>query len=181
MPRFDADATIRLLEDDGLTHLVGDATVFAAVADALEVRGAPLRAPALRVCACLGVLAPLALHDRWRRTVGLELRDAFGIEEAPLLLFNAPHFPNRPGTLGVPFPGVQVTVRDAVSGVPVAHGERGALWVRGAPLFSGYTSTEHAALAQRDGWLVTRETVRLRADGALELSFRASTSPLELA
>jgi long-subunit acyl-CoA synthetase (AMP-forming) len=168
MPRFDASSVLEQLEHHGLTHLVGDPATFAAIAEGIERRGAALNAAGLRVCACYGHHAAAGLHERWLRATGVELRDASGLPEAPLLMFNAPHFPNRPGTLGVPFPGLQVSVRHAISGDPVAHGDPGVLWARGAAIFSGYLRPDEPGLALRDGWLQTTERVRVRPDGAFE-------------
>lgn len=159
---------LRLIEDDAVTMLVGDAPWFAAVISALESRGTPLAAPALRVCVCS---APVdgALQARWHEITGCELRMAFGVPEAPLCLFNAPHFPNRRGTPGIPFPGVQVSVRDGASSAPLATGGEGSLCVRGSQLFSGYVREGSGGLPQRDGWLRLRERARERPDGAFDL------------
>jgi len=176
MARFDAAEALRLIERDAVTMLVGSTPMFRDIADALAARGSTLSAPSLRVCIGLGIPADAAVQERWHRDTGTELRQAFGVTEAPLCLFNAPHFPNRRGTLGIPFPGVQVSVRDAGSGGALPAGTAGALCVRGVQLFSGYV--RHAGDAGAvpgappvgDGWLQTRTTARERADGAFELA-----------
>lgn len=83
MPRFDAAEAGRRIRDDGVTHFVGESTMYAAIADALELRtpaGAPV---ALRACTCVGSTPTDALQDRWRRLTGVELRVADGIEDGP--------------------------------------------------------------------------------------------------
>jgi acyl-CoA synthetase (AMP-forming)/AMP-acid ligase II len=81
MERFDAGEAARRTREDGVTHLVAGAAMFAAIADALEQRS-PATAPiALRVCTCVGAAPAAALQDRWRRVTGVELRVARGIQD----------------------------------------------------------------------------------------------------
>ncbi|MDP1891095.1 MAG: AMP-binding protein [Gemmatimonadaceae bacterium] len=83
MERLDADEAVRRIRDDGVTHLVGEAALYAAIADALEHRG-PASAPvALRACTSVGSAPTAALQDRWRALTGVDLRVARGIQEAP--------------------------------------------------------------------------------------------------
>jgi hypothetical protein len=165
---FAAAEAVHRLESSGIAIVAGDAEMYGAMADILEARGRALEAPALRVCVCLTDVEP-TLQARWLHLTGVELRQAFGIAEAPLVLFNAPHFPNRPGTLGVPFPGIQVSVRDSSTGAPVQCGVEGTLWIRGAAVCSAYVAGPETAPEQADGWMKTRTSVRERPDGAFEL------------
>ncbi|MFI8933023.1 AMP-binding protein [Streptomyces sp. NPDC053474] len=68
---------------------------------------------------------------------------------------------SRPGSCGVPAPGVAVRV---------AGGE---LWVRGPLLFEGYLRDKAATdAALRDGWFRTGRAARLDGDGHLHLTDR---------
>ena len=79
--RFDAAEAVRRIRDDGVTHLVGEATMYVAIADALE-QHVPATAPdALRACTCVGTAPTDALQGRWRRLTGVPLRVAHGIQE----------------------------------------------------------------------------------------------------
>lgn len=83
MERFDAVEAVRRIRDDGVTHLVGAATMYAAMADALEHR-TPATAPiALRASTCVGAAPTAALQDHWRRLTGVALRVARGIQDRP--------------------------------------------------------------------------------------------------
>ncbi|HEY3285665.1 MAG TPA: AMP-binding protein [Gemmatimonadaceae bacterium] len=168
LPRFDAQAALQAIEGHGVTILVGESAMFAAMAAALETRGHGLAAPTLRVCVCLGAEVDIALQDEWHRRTGIELRFAFGTPDAPFACFNAPHFPNRRGTLGVPFPGMQVSVRNTQNGEPVPSGKAGELWLRGDPMCSWHLNAPATAARRADGWLPTAVQVRERPDGAFE-------------
>jgi long-chain acyl-CoA synthetase len=155
--RFNPVRVVDLVEGEGVTMLVGVPSVFAGLAAVLERRGAALAAPALRVCICGGAPLPRALQDRWAELTGVELRQGYGLTEAgPVCLFNRVSLPNRRGTLGVPFPGVDVAVRD------------GELVVRGPNVFAGYVSGGEAGLAVRDGWLHTGDLGAEGEGGTLE-------------
>lgn len=81
--QFDAAEAARRIRDDGVTHLVGAATMYAAITDVLEHRAAGTSPLALRACTCVGPTPTDALQDRWRRLTGVELRVARGVRETP--------------------------------------------------------------------------------------------------
>ena len=162
---FSAEDAVRIVERDDVTLLVGTPPMFAAMADHLAARGTTLVAPALRVCVCVGGMAEASLQECWHASTGRELRQAIGTADAPLCLFNAPHFSNRRGAYGIPFPGVQVAIRDTPSGAPATTGE---LWVRGDQLATAMLPHQATTPATSDGWLNTALRVRSRADGAFE-------------
>lgn len=83
MGRFDAAEAARRIREDGVTHLVAEATMFAAIANVLEP-SAPATAPmGLRACTCVGLAPTAALQEQWRELSGQELRVAHGIEDSP--------------------------------------------------------------------------------------------------
>ena len=133
--------------------------VFHALLAAIERRGADLHA---RRCASASAAArrcPVELQDRWFDVTGVELRQGYGLTEAgPVCLFNRVDRPNVRGTLGVPFPGVDVDLRcthrvrrrrdarDASDATRCAMATRGEICVRGDNVFRGYVSDGAAGL-----------------------------------
>jgi len=175
--RFNPARAIETIEAEGVTVLVGVPAVFGALVAVLERRGAPLRAPALRLCICGGAPLPVALQERWAELTGVELRQGYGLTEGgPVCLFNRVDEPNRRGTLGVPFPGVEVEARDPATGRPVGDGETGELWVRGENVSPGYVRDGALGLARADGWLRTGDLGARVAGGAFE--FRGVLKPM---
>jgi acyl-CoA synthetase (AMP-forming)/AMP-acid ligase II len=81
MQRFETAEAVRRIREDGVTHLVGEATMYAAIADALEHRVPSTVPDALRTCTCLGTAPTDALQGQWRRLTGVPLRVARGIQE----------------------------------------------------------------------------------------------------
>lgn len=175
--RFSPARAIETIEAERVTVLVGVPAVFAALVAVLERRGAPLRAPALRLCICGGAPLPVALQDRWAELTGVELRQGYGLTEGgPVCLFNRVDLPNRRGMLGVPFPGVEVEVRDPQTGRAVADGATGELWVRGENVSPGYVRDGALGLAHADGWLRTGDLGARDAGGAF--AFRGVLKPM---
>ena len=117
----------------------------------------------------------------------MELRQGYGLTEAgPVCLFNRIDLPNKRGTLGVPFPGVQVSVRAERSDTELAVGETGEICVSGPNVFAGYVNAAGreatpdkpwAAGLHRDGeWLRTGDRGVQNADGTA--SFRGVIKPM---
>ncbi len=76
MPRFNARQALDIIEQQGVTRLVGVPAVFALLVHAIELRDAPLRGHQLRTCLCDGGPLSVALQDRFASHTGVELRQA---------------------------------------------------------------------------------------------------------
>ena len=130
------------------------------------------------------------LQDRWADVTGVELRQGYGLTEAaPVCLFNRIDRPNVRGTLGVPFPGVDVAIMppadyteraDSASAAhevaPLADGVPGEICVRGENVFAGYVGGSDAGLPRRGEWLCTGDEGVRNADGTI--SFLGLLKPM---
>lgn len=187
MARFNPISAWDVIEREGVTEIVGVPAIFAALLTALERRAAPPRIPALRLCICGGAPLAVTLQERWAAATGVELRQGYGLTEAsPVALFNRVSQPNVLGTLGLPFPGVQVSVRDAESNVELPAHQEGEICIAGPTVFRGYIGEltapgalrlsasaptprhESRGLRTRDGWLHSGDRGVLRGDGRIE-------------
>ena len=187
MARFNPARVIELIESEPVTDLVAVPSVFAAVTALLERRGSPLTSERLRLCICGGAPLTVELQDRWHDLTGVELRQGYGLTEAgPVCLFNRVSLPNRRGTLGVPFPGVRVSVRAEHRDEETGSGEPGEICVAGPNVFAGYVnSAAHAAMSddrwsaglRTEGeWLRTGDRGVRNADGTV--SFAGVIKPM---
>jgi long-chain acyl-CoA synthetase len=176
MERFHPVRAAELLAD-GITQVVGVPAVFHALLAAIERRGLDLRRSALRVCICGGAVLPIELQDRWADATGIELRQGYGLTEAaPVCLFNRVDRPNVRGTLGVPFPGVDVAImppadypatrRNVGTATPLRDGERGEICVRGENVSPGYLR-DAVGLPRRGEWLCTGDAGIRNPDGTI--------------
>lgn len=177
MARFNAVAAVDRIASDGVSIVAGVPAIFGAMLAAIARRDAPFSAPALRICICGGAPLPEALQTRWAEVTGVELRQGYGLTEAsPVALFNGLPAPNVRGALGVPFPGVRVSVRDPAGGDKRPPGAEGEICVAGDTVFRGYVSGGAAGLQVRDGWLHTGDRGVEQADGTF--AFRGLLKPM---
>jgi long-chain acyl-CoA synthetase len=179
MDRFNPVRAAELLAD-GVTEVVGVPAVFHAMLGAIERRGVDLHDSALRVCICGGAALPRDLQDRWADVTGVELRQGYGLTEAaPVCLFNRVDLSNARGTLGLPFPGVDVAImepadygssrarRDQGAALPLSDGSLGEICVRGENVSPGYLANSAEGLPRRGDWLCTGDAGRRNADGTI--------------
>ena len=180
MARFNPLKAAELLATGGVTVFVGVPGTFRTVLTAIEQRGGSLHNTSIRLCICGGAVLPGDLQDRWAEETGVELRQGYGLTEAgPVSLFNRVDLPNRRGTLGVPLPGVNVSLRAPLSdgddpgtappgATPeVADGADGEICVRGDNVGPGYVAKGHDGLVQREGWLYSGDRGRRNPDGTI--------------
>ncbi len=169
MARFNPVAAVDTIERDGITEVVGVPAVFTGLLAAIERRGRPFAAPALRLCICGGAPLSLTLQERWAAVTGVELRQGYGLTEAsPVALFNRVDRANVRGALGVPMPGVAVSIRDPESSVALSPGAAGEICVAGETVFRGYLKHGAQGLRVVDGWLHTGDRGVERAGGQVE-------------
>lgn len=105
--------------------------------------------------------------ERVREAWGLTIRDGYGQTELPLAVGNVPGMPVKPGSMGLPLPGVPIVLVDPVTGRP---GDEGEICVelahRPMSLMTGYQGDpELNAEAMRDGYYHTGDVASRDADG----------------
>ena len=101
------------------------------------------------------------------------LIEGYGLSEAsPVVSVNPVQGPWIAGTIGVPIPNVEISIRDPF-GNPLADGEDGELWVRGGNVMAGYwNAPEKTAETLVDGWLRTGDVGHRRPDGYFVITDR---------
>lgn len=138
--RFHATRSVEQLEASEATVVCGVPALYAGLIAAAERRGVPIHR--LRVAICGGAPLRAEITRRWEDTFGLPLREGYGLTEcSPVCLFNRVDQPNRPGTLGFPLSGVEVSLRDP-RGAIVPRGASGEICVAGANVFAGYVGED---------------------------------------
>ena len=156
--RFDAARTVAELER-GVMVFFGVPTMYVRLVQELTSRE---RRPDLsRVRLCCSGSAPLSpeTFTAFRELTGHEVLERYGMTEAGMILSNLYAGPRRPGSVGVPLPGVSARL-DA------EEGGEGELLVRGGNVFAGYwrdpEKTAAAFRADREGerWLATGDMAR---------------------
>ncbi len=96
------------------------------------------------------------------------LLEGYGCTEtSPAVSVNTPEH-NRPGSIGLPLPSVQVKIADVETGKELPPGKEGKILVKGELVMKGYFGDlEETSLRIRDGWYDTGDMGVLDEDGYL--------------
>ena len=116
--------------------------------------------------------APLARDvyaELERRIPSARIREGYGLTESSAIVSGNPPDGIRPGTVGVPVPGVEIRIVGA-NDEELPAGEVGEICCRSATVMLGYwRSPELTADALRGGWLHTGDLGSLDQDGYLRI------------
>lgn len=123
---------------------------------------------ALRRVTSGGAGLPAEVAAAWRaRLPHVEVAEGYGCTETAAVIATSPSGRYRPGSVGLPAPGVQVRIARP-DGTAAGPGEDGEVCVRGPVLMTGYwRSPQDSAAALRDGWFHTGDVGHLDDDGYL--------------
>lgn len=105
--------------------------------------------------------------EQVQRAWGLTIRDGFGQTELPLAIGNVPGMLVKPGSMGLPLPGVPIVLVDPSTGQPADEGEICVdLSKRPMSLMTGYQGDrERNAEAMAGGYYHTGDVASRDADG----------------
>ncbi|HEY2421819.1 MAG TPA: AMP-binding protein [Neobacillus sp.] len=109
---------------------------------------------------------PIALIHAFEQKFGAKVYEGYGLSEAaPVVTAHRKGLPIKPGSVGIPIPGVVVKVVNE-SGEEVPFGEVGELIVRGENVTPGYyLNQEESKRVLKDSWLFTGDMARVDEDG----------------
>jgi len=119
----------------------------------------------IRVCISGAAPLPLEVLEKFQKKFGIPLLEGYGLTEAsPVVALNPLHSP-KPGSVGLPLPGVKVKVVDE-EGKELPPGKEGELIVKGENIMKGYyKKEEETAAVIKDGWLYTGDIAKLDEEG----------------
>ena len=118
---------------------------------------------------------PDDLFAQFQQRFGYTLVERYGMSETSMLISNPLMGERRVGSVGLPLPGVEVRIVDAVTEEPLPAGAVGEVQVRGANVCKGYwrQPEKTAAAFTADGWFRTGDMGLREADGYYSLKGRA--------
>ncbi|MCX7816188.1 MAG: AMP-binding protein [Syntrophales bacterium] len=127
----------------------------------------------LRFCITGGASFPPEYISPFRERFGVPLLEGYGLTEAsPICTITPLDGLHKPGSIGIPIPGVEIRVVDE-DGNAKEPGDEGELVVRGPNVMRGYFNNEElTAKVIRNGWLHTGDLARIDNDGYIFLTGR---------
>jgi long-chain acyl-CoA synthetase len=175
--RFDPDETLQMVKRHRITVLFGAPAMFNAwLAVAAEESGsngpggtADLSSVRLSVSGAAPL--PPEVLEAFRDRFGITIWEGYGLTECgPAVTTNAVGPVAKPGSIGLPLPGVDIRLVDE-EGRDVEEDDPGEILVRGPNVFAGYWERpKETALALADGdWLRTGDVAYRDEDGYLFL------------
>jgi malonyl-CoA/methylmalonyl-CoA synthetase len=119
--------------------------------------------------------APLPTRDfeRIQRIFGKQPVEREGMTETGMNFSNPLHGSRKPGSIGVPLPGLKVRVVDPATGKDVMPGQTGEFWLKGPAVTTGYwRKPQETAKTFDQGWFKTGDLGNVDEDGYYYLTDR---------
>lgn len=170
LSKFDAGEIIAAMPDS--TTMMGVPTFYTRLLD--DSRLTPELTTGMRLF--ISGSAPLLpeTHARWTDRTGHKILERYGMTETNMNTSNPYDGARKPGTVGLPLPGVEIRILDD-NGTHLGEAEIGSIEVRGDNVFAGYWQMpEKTATELRpDGWFITGDLGMLDADGYISIVGRS--------
>lgn len=160
LPKFSPTEVWKHLTKENTSIFMGVPTMYSFLlnvyhsAPEVEKKQCEIAIKNLRLAVSGSSACPLPIMHAWSQLSGGELLlERYGMTETGMILGNPLHGQRTPGTVGVPFPGIEVRIDP----------NTGELGVRGDQLFAGYWQKPDATRAafDRDGYFLTGDTAQL--------------------
>ena len=119
--------------------------------------------------------APLleSTFESIRQTLGREPVEREGMSETGMNFTNPLKGEKKPGSIGIPLPGVVARIVDPRTGRDVAEGEIGEIWLKGKSITKGYWKNPEATAASfHREWFKTGDLGRVDRQGYYYLTDR---------
>ncbi len=167
LPKFDLDTVIARMPE--ATAMMGVPTFYTRLLDDPRLGRDLTGHMRLFVSGSAPLLAET--HARFEARTGHRILERYGMTETNMNTSNPYDGERRPGTVGLPLPGVEVKVTDPETGATLPQGEVGQIEVRGPNVFLGYWQMPEktAAELREDGFFITGDLGCFDADGYLRI------------
>ena len=164
-PKFDVETTFHDIEVKRATHMNGVPTMWIALCNAgIETRDLS----SLVGCSSGGAALPVEVEQRFEALTGKRLRSGIGMTEtSPAASTQPVASRGKPGSCGVPLPGIYIDVvaLDDPHRV-LAQGETGEIRIKGPNVASGYWNRpEESAETFIDGCFLSGDIGYMDEDG----------------
>jgi long-chain acyl-CoA synthetase len=165
VPRFDPKTAFELMQEHRVTLFAGVPTMYFALlhyadADRYDISS-------LRYCVTGGAPMPVEVLNNFDRKYGVKILEGYGLSEtSPAASFNRLDRPRKPGSIGVPLPGGELSLIDEAGNVIDEPFVPGEICIRGPCVMKGYYKRPEAtAESITNGWFKSGDVAHRDADG----------------
>ncbi len=119
--------------------------------------------------------APLLVKDfkRIKKMFGIEPVEREGMSETGMNFSNPVHGKKKPGSIGLPLPGLKIRIVNPDTFEDVPKGNEGEFWLKSNAIIPGYwKKPEETKKAFKDGWFRTGDLGKIDDDGYYYLTDR---------
>jgi long-chain acyl-CoA synthetase len=165
LPRFDPGRALELIQRDRVTTFLGVPTMYAAMLHHPDRD--KFDTSSLELCVSGGAAMPVEILRGFEEAFGCKVLEGYGMSETcAIASFNRPDMERKPGSIGIPVPGVEMKVVDEDDN-ELPQGEVGEIVIRGPVVMSGYWNREDATAETIDsgGWLHSGDMAHVDEDG----------------
>lgn len=139
-PKFDLDLVADTIARSGATIFMGVPTMYGLLLQLDDQQKDKL--DTIRYCISGGAAMPLSIMQRFEERFGKLIYEGDGPTECgPVTSVNPIEGERKPGSVGLPIPDVEMTIRDA-EGNTIVDGEIGEICVRSPAVMKGYWQNE---------------------------------------
>lgn len=165
LPRFEPELVAQAIHETQATIFLGVPSMYSVL-----LRLKPERVPlfkSLRFCVSGGAALPVEVMQRFEATFEKKIYEGDGPTEcSPVTCVNPIGGLVKPGTVGLPVPGVEMRIVGEGGTKPLPRGQVGEIAVRGANVMKGYWNLPAATREVfRDGWFLTGDLGTEDEDG----------------
>lgn len=164
VPKFHPENILKMIEKEKPTYFVGVPTMYRGL---LKVEdGDKMDIGTLKFCLSSGDALKQETMKTFKEKFKVPILEGYGLTEASSMVsFNSPVRERKPGSIGLPLPGIDMKIVDE-SGSEVRTGQVGEIIVKGPIVMKGYLNQPEATEeALKDGWLHTGDLAQLNEDG----------------
>ncbi|WP_114964995.1 malonate--CoA ligase [Alkalilacustris brevis] len=171
LPRFDIEQVTAFLPQ--ATTMMGVPTFYTRLLDDPRLDRGLVGHMRLFVSGSAPLLSET--HVAWSERTGHAILERYGMTETNMLTSNPYEGARRPGTVGMPLPGVELRIADPETGAELPQGETGMIEVRGPNVFKGYWQMPEKTAAEfrADGFFMTGDLGLIDDQGYVNIVGRA--------
>ncbi|WP_176884007.1 long-chain fatty acid--CoA ligase [Nocardioides sp. YR527] len=163
-PRFEPGSVLATIAENEATMFMGVPTMFNAMLHHPDAKSTDTSS--LRMCVSGGASLPLEVLHGFEDTFGCVVLEGYGLSETSAVSSFNRQGQQRPGSIGMPIPGVEIKVIDD-AGAEAPIGAVGEIVIKGDNIMKGYWGRPEATAAaiDADGWFRSGDLGRKDEDG----------------